>query len=58
MKYDQRILNTIIKEIKDKGYSYQINYPYTGSIIPNGLTKEELANVSSIMIEVNKRIYL
>lgn len=58
MKYDQRILNTVIKEIKDKGYSYQINYPYTGSIIPNGLTKEELANVSSIMIEVNKRIYL
>ncbi len=56
--YDQRILNTIIKIIKDKGYSYQINYPYTGSIIPNGLTKKELENVYSIMIEVNKRIYL
>ena len=44
--------------IKDKGYSYQINYPYTGSIIPNGLTKKELENVYSIMTEANKRIYL
>ena len=56
--YDQRILNWIIKKIKDKGYTYRINYPYSGSIIPNGLTKEELQNVHSIMIEVNKRLYL
>ena len=56
--YDQRILDWIIKKIKEKGYTYQINYPYSGSIIPNGLTKEELQNVYSIMIEVNKRLYL
>ena len=56
--YDQRILNIVIKKIKDKGYTYQINYPYAGSIIPNNLTKEELKNVYSIMIEVNKRTYL
>ena len=57
-KYDQRILNVIIKKIKDKGYSYQINYPYSGSIIPNNLTESQMKNVSSIMIEVNKRLYL
>ena len=51
-------LKIIIKKIKEKGYTYQINYPYSGSIIPNGLAKEELDNVCSIMIEVNKRIYL
>ena len=57
-KYDQRILNVIIKRIEDKGYSYQINYPYNGSIIPHGLRDSELEKVTSIMIEVNKRIYL
>lgn len=57
-EYDQRILNVIIKKIEDKGYSYRINYPYSGSIIPNGLTKSQLKKVVSIMIEVNKRIYL
>lgn len=52
------ILNVIIKRTKDKSYSYQINHPYSGSIIPNGLSKEKLKNVSSIVIEVNKRVYL
>lgn len=56
--YDSYILNKIIEIIKSKGYSYRINYPYEGAIIPNNLTNEELKNVSSIMIEVNKRIYL
>lgn len=56
--YDQRILNVIIKKIEDEGYSYRINYPYSGSIVPKGLTKRQLQKVSSIMIEVNKRIYL
>lgn len=56
--YDKRIVNVIIDRIKKKGYTYQINYPYEGSIIPNGLTKKELDNVYSIMIEVNKRAYL
>ncbi len=56
--YDQRILNVIIKKIEDKGYSYRINYPYSGSIVPKGLTKRQLEKISSIMIEVNKRVYL
>ena len=56
--HNQRILNTIIKKIEEKGYTYQINFPYRGSILPNNLTKEEMKNVFSIMIEINKRIYL
>jgi N-formylglutamate deformylase len=55
---NNEILNAIIKRIEANGYSYKINYPYSGSIIPNGLTKSELENVCSIMIEVNKRLYL
>ena len=56
--FDQRIVNAIIDRIKKKGYTYQINYPYEGSILPTGLSKEELDNVYSVMIEVNKRVYL
>lgn len=55
---DKKILYFIIDEIKKKGYSYQINYPYSGSIIPNDLNKTELKKVCSIMIEVNKKLYL
>lgn len=55
---DGRILTAIIKRIKAKGYSYKINYPYKGAIIPNNLTTKEKKCVCSIMIEVNKRIYL
>ena len=56
--YDEKVLNLIIKEIEERGLSYQINHPYSGLIIPNGLTKEEVDNICSIMIEVNKKIYL
>ena len=57
--YDEGILNRIINRITALGYSYQINYPYKGSLVPNtiysGKTK---GKVISIMLEVNKRIYL
>ena len=56
--YDKEILELIIHKIEILGYSYKINYPYSGSIIPNHLSKKELDKVCSIMIEVNKRIYL
>lgn len=55
---NKKMLDAIIRRIEEKGLSYKINYPYSGSIIPNGLKKWELKNVESIMIEVNKRIYL
>ena len=56
--YDSKILELIINIIKEKGYSYQINYPFSGAMTPNGLTDEEKDKVTSIMLEVNKRIYL
>lgn len=57
--FDQKILDLIIDEIRAKGYTYQINYPYSGSILPDGLQGEFLEkNLCSIMLEVNKRIYL
>ena len=57
--YDEEILNMIISKIKELGYTYKINYPYKGSLVPNciynGIIK---GKVISIMLEVNKRIYL
>ncbi len=57
--YDEEVLNMIISKIKELGYTYKINYPYKGSLVPNciynGIIK---GKVVSIMLEINKRIYL
>ena len=54
---NKKMLDYIINKIKEKGYSYQINYPYSGSIVPRNIIKGK-GKVYSIMLEVNKRIYL
>lgn len=51
--YDKKLLVKTITHFKKYGYSVKINYPYSGSIISNQYPK-----VKSMMIEVNKRIYL
>ena len=58
--FDQRILNLIIKDIQKRGYTYQINYPYQGSLVPNCIYQKKTSykKVVSIMLEINKRIYL
>ena len=57
--YDEEILNIIINKIKKLGYTYKINYPYKGSLVPNCiLNKKVTGKVISIMLEINKRIYL
>ena len=57
--YDQEILDIIINRIKELGYTYRINYPYKGSLVPNCIfTGKTKGKVVSIMLEINKRIYL
>ena len=51
--YDETLLQITINHFKKYGYSVKINYPYSGSIISN-----KYPIVKSIMIEINKRIYL
>ena len=56
---DETITEKILSAIRKKGYSCAINYPYSGSIVPTSaksLPTEK--KIVSIMIEVNKRIYL
>lgn len=58
--YDKEILSLILEEIQKRGYTYQINYPYKGSLVPNCIYKKAIPykKVVSIMLEINKRIYL
>ncbi|MBR6779039.1 MAG: N-formylglutamate amidohydrolase [Clostridia bacterium] len=40
------------------GYNVKTNYPYDGSIIPNSILKKPNKNILSVMLEINKEIYL
>ena len=53
--YDKKLLNYTVEYFKKYNYSAKINYPYSGSLIPNRYIDDK--RVKSIMIEVNKRIY-
>lgn len=56
---NQKLLEEIVLNIQSRGYTYKINYPYSGAIVPNAYIRGEIkGNLTSIMIEVNKRIYL
>ena len=51
--YDINLLEKTINHFSNYGYSVMINYPYSGSIISN-----KYPEVKSIMLEINKRVYL
>lgn len=52
-------MDSIISKIKEFGYTYAINFPYKGSIIPNIVYKGHVkGKVISIMLEINKNVYL
>ena len=51
--YDKELLLKTIKHFKKHNYSVKINYPFSGSI-----TSNKYSEVKSIMIEINKRVYL
>ena len=52
------LVNITNKYFQKLGYKTAINYPYVGSIIPNKLIKEPNKNFASIMLELNKDLYL
>ncbi len=55
---DLEIVNLALNHFQNYGYSVKINYPYSGSIIPNYSFLNKDYRVKSLMIEINKRIYL
>ena len=56
-EYDvnESVLNNIIMGFEKNNYSTKINYPYTGSILPNKLNDN---NINTVMLEINKKCYM
>lgn len=58
-RYTSRLLvEQTARHFKKYNYSVRINYPYEGSIIPNRYFNDYDERLNTIMIEINKRIYL
>lgn len=53
-----KLLKVTYDFFNKRGYKTKINYPYKGSMIPNSLIKKNNKNFDTIMIEVNKNLYL
>ena len=57
-KFTSNYLKKItINHFEKYGYTIKINYPYSGTIIPNKFYNKKSNKIDSIMIEINKRIY-
>ena len=57
-EYDNNLLTFVDDLFKRNGYSTNINYPYSGTMIPSKYLNKKNTGIKSIMIEVNKRVYL
>lgn len=55
---DENLIKMTIEHFKKYGYSVEINKPYVGTIIPNKYINTKDTRLKSIMLEINKRIYL
>jgi len=55
MHVDTHLVNIIKNEFKD--YDIGVNIPYQGSLVPTGYWGKD-ARVKSVMIEINKKLYL
>ena len=53
---DKPIMKILKNYIEGEGYSFDINNPFSGSILPNNYFNED--RVQSIMIEVNRKLYM
>ena len=55
---NEKLIIFTVEHFKKCGYSVEINKPYSGTIIPNKYFSKKEKRLSSIMLEINKRIYL
>jgi len=53
----ENLVQEIQKVISALGYSVEVNWPFSGSIVPSP-HHEKTKNVRSIMIEVNRKLYM
>lgn len=55
---EESFVSFTIQYFKSCGYTVLINYPYSGSMVPTPYYLSKDKRVKSLMIEINKRIYL
>ena len=56
MDTPSELIDSVVTFIKNKGFSSEINHPFSNSIVPSDFNNDD--RVISIMIEVNKELYL
>lgn len=56
--YKKELVDFTFNHFQKYGYRVEINKPYQGTIVPNKFYNKKVRNVFSIMIEINKRVYL
>ena len=44
--------------IEKMGYSCELNYPYSGALVPMEFYHDENPKMQSVMLEINRRVYL
>ena len=44
--------------IEKMGYSCELNYPYSGALVPMEFYHDENPKIQSVMLEINRRVYL
>ena len=54
--YSDKLLLSIKSACEALGLSVMMNYPYSGSIVPNAYYGKKDTGIVSVMIEINKRI--
>jgi len=54
----KELVDFVCQYFKSNKYSVQINYPYFGTMVPDFLFKKTDTNFQSVMIEINRIIYL
>lgn len=56
--YDENIVNIFKQNFEKNSFTVDFNNPYKGSIVPNNYYHSKDHRVKSIMIEINKNVYL
>ena len=53
-----KLSKSCIDFFKNLGYKVKSNYPYSGTMIPNSFINKQNFKLKSIMIEINKELYV
>jgi N-formylglutamate amidohydrolase len=53
----QKIIDASIAFFEEQGYSLGVDWPYSGTIVPMAFYQKN-SNVNSIMLEINRKLYL